>query len=61
MPRGGDRGGRRPKVLEEPVKKGYSLDAATDAAITYWARKHDCSESEALRQIVARVVLRQRR
>lgn len=53
-PRGGDKGGRRPKVLAAIIKKSYILEPANVAKIKAWARALGSSESEALRVILAR-------
>jgi hypothetical protein len=52
MPRGGDRGGRRPKTLHTQVTKAYSLNITHAAKIKAWAQAWECSESEALRRIL---------
>lgn len=52
MPRGGDRGGRRPKLLISQITKSFSLDQKHADKIAELAHAWGCSESEAVRRMV---------
>lgn len=50
--RGGDRGGRRPKVLQNASTKSFVLTSEHTFVIKEWARVYACTDSQALRRIL---------
>lgn len=54
MPRGGDHGGHRPRVLTAIVKKSFILEPSQAAKLRELARAWQCSESEVVRRIIGR-------
>lgn len=52
MTRGGDRGGRRPKVLQDQVTRSFVLEARHDDLVKRAAGAWGVSESAAIRRII---------
>jgi hypothetical protein len=52
MPKGGNRGGHRPRVLAGAATKSFNLDATSLAVLHALALAWHCSESAAVRQLL---------